>query len=276
MAECCAAGTRSGKRRKTSHSVKYRRAGLFGMWVVCLCVCVPCRAVPAACVSQRNNNRRYDHSSGYWWLSRVASHRKSLGPRPDLFFFFFFFHPTPPSPPFFHIFFCYHPLCLLRVPCVGELLVLRTDTQQTSTSMQSGPASSTCSTRRNRKSGRQWPMTKAETTADSDEKIPIKTKGEKIKSPRGLGQLDRIQLARSEKERKMAAFGIVDGWPLLFSLLWATWQRKAEWKRHVYELDDFLGRANRKINDTRFLISFCPFALVEGGGERFSRAPKRT
>lgn len=99
MAECCAAGTRSGKRRKTSHSVKYRRAGLFGMWVVCLCVCVPCRAVPAACVSQRNNNRRYDHSSGYWWLSRVASHRKSLGPRPDLFFFFF--SSNSPFPPFF-------------------------------------------------------------------------------------------------------------------------------------------------------------------------------
>lgn len=59
-------------------------------------------------------------------------------------------------------------------------------------------------------------MTKAETTADSDEKIPIKTKGEKIKSPRGPGQLDRIQLARSEKERKMAAFGIVDGWPFCF------------------------------------------------------------
>jgi hypothetical protein len=36
-------------------------------FLVCeLCVCVlPCRAGPRVCVSERNNNRRYDHSSGY-------------------------------------------------------------------------------------------------------------------------------------------------------------------------------------------------------------------
>lgn len=141
MAECCAAGTRSGKRRKTSHSVKYRRAGLFGMWVVCLCVCVPCRAVPAACVSQRNNNRRYDHSSGYWWLSRVASHRKSLGPRPDLFFFFFFSIQLPLPPLFFIYFFAtIHCVCSVFLVWVNCLYCAQTHNRRRPRCSQAQPA----------------------------------------------------------------------------------------------------------------------------------------